>query len=203
MNRLVPSHSTPLPAPEAALPGTGTAFLPEVLRLEMRRLWADRVALVTRFHTAMIGGGSDTARIADQLLRNHDAIGNAWKAAHGEEAGDRLSSLLRDQFLLGAGLLRAARAGGAAAFERARRRWQANADELTSFLASGNSHGSGETLEGLHADLAMTTDAVVANLHRRAVDAGADHALPREPGPRIVDALASGIGERLLARVGP
>jgi hypothetical protein len=198
MRRLVLLQTTQFPATEA-----GPTFAAEGLRGEMRRLWADRVALITRFHAAMNHGGNDTTGIAERLLRNQDAIGNAMKPFYGEEVGDRLSFLLRDQFLVGAGLVRAARTGDAAGQQRATRRWQANADELSAFLASENPHWSGETLEGLHSHLAMTTDAVVVK--PRHDTAEGDFACERrqEQMLQVADSLCAGIVEQFPARFGP
>jgi hypothetical protein len=169
----------------------------------MQGLWADRVDLVNRFHAAMIDGGRETVGIAERLLRNQDAIGNALKPFHGVKFGDRLSSLLRDQFLVGVGLVRAARTGDAAGHERARRRWRANVGELAALLASENPHGSRETLELLRSHLVRAEDAVVARLRPDAAEGDPAHARRPERVARIADSLSSGIVEQFPARAGP
>jgi hypothetical protein len=202
MRRLSTSQLVPLPFPAASAAPEGPRLAAASLRSQMRKLWEDRVTFITLFHTAVLRGGNDTVELAQQLLRNQDDIGNAMKPFYGEAVGNKLSSLLRDQFLIAARLVRAAKAGDGTDYERATRQWQVNADHLAAFLGSENPHWSGETLEMLRSHLAMTTDAVVSRLHHDTVEGDAAYHTRHEQMLRVADGLSSGIVEHFPARFG-
>lgn len=104
----------------------------------MRRLWEDHVTWTRLAIVAFAdrSGGFDSA--AARLLRNQADIGAAIAPYFGTAAGDRLTALLRVHILTAVDVMQAARSGDAAAFERARTAWYANADEIADFLADAN-----------------------------------------------------------------
>jgi len=174
------------------------------LRADMRKLWEDHVTYTALFYTAAINGGDDAGKLAARLLRNQDDIGDAVKPFYGDAAGNALSALLRDHILVAADLVKAAKAGDAAAQEVATKKWYANADEIAAFLSSANPHWQRKALEDmLRGHLAMTTDAVVAKLHHdtdaaiAAYDKGHEHML------MVADALSDGIAKQFPQRFGP
>jgi hypothetical protein len=75
---------------------------------------------------------------AQRLLQNQEHIGDAIKPFYGDEAGEQLTSLLRDHILTAADLLAAAKAGDSTKFEEANARWYDNADQIAAFLNSAN-----------------------------------------------------------------
>jgi hypothetical protein len=75
---------------------------------------------------------------AQRLLKNQTDIGNAIKPFYGDQAGDQLTSLLREHILIAADLLNAAKSGDAAKFEEANTRWYDNASQIAIFLSSAN-----------------------------------------------------------------
>ena len=167
----------------------------------MRKLWEDHVTYTAFFYTAVIHGGDDAGQLAVRLLRNQDDIGNAVKPFYGEDAGAKLSGLLRDHILVAADLVKAAKAGDAGAQAQATRRWYANADEIAAFLSSANPNWPRQVLQdALHAHLEMTTAAVVAKLHKdtpaavAAYDKGHEHMLA------VADVLSSGIVKQFPER---
>jgi len=81
---------------------------------------------------------TDKDAAAQRLLQNQDDIGNAIKPFYGEEAGYKLSLLLRSHILIAAELLQAAKNGDTAGFESAKTRWYENADEIAAFLNAAN-----------------------------------------------------------------
>jgi hypothetical protein len=173
------------------------------LRTEMRKLWEDHVAYTAFFYTAVINGGDDAGAVASRLLRNQDDIGNAVKPFYGEEAGNKLSALLRDHILVAADLVKAARAGDSASQELATRKWYANADDLAAFLSAANPNWPRKTLEDmLHGHLAMTTDAVVAKLHHDTPAALAAYDRGREHMLMVADTLSAGIVKQFPRRFG-
>lgn len=173
------------------------------LRTDMRKLWEDHVTYTAFFYTAVINGGDDAGKLAGRLLRNQDDIGNAVKPFYGEDAGNKLSALLRDHILVAADLVKAAKAGDAAAQDRATRKWYGNADDIAAFLSAANPHWPRKTLENiLHGHLAMTTDAIVAKLHRDTAGAIAAYDKGHEHMLMLADAISLGIVEQFPRRFG-
>jgi len=169
----------------------------------MRKLWEDHVTYTAFFYTAAINGGDDAGKLAGRLLRNQDDIGNAVKPFYGEDAGNKLSALLRDHILVAADLVKAAKAGDAAAQDRATRKWYGNADDIAAFLSAANPHWPRKTLENiLHGHLAMTTDAIVAKLHRDTAGAIAAYDKGHEHMLMLADAISLGIVEQFPRRFG-
>jgi hypothetical protein len=105
---------------------------------QMRKLWEDhvtwtRLAIVT-FTDGSPGFGATAAR----LLQNQTDIGNAVTPFYGTAAGQRLSGLLHDHITIAVQLLQDAKAGDTAAFNAAKDRWYANANQIADFLSSAN-----------------------------------------------------------------
>ena len=173
------------------------------LREGMRKLWEDHITYTAFFYTAVINGGDDAAKLAERLLRNQDDIGNAVKPFYGEGAGNKLSALLRDHILIAADLVKAAKAGDAAAQEQATKRWYVNADDIAAFLSSANPHWPRKALEeALHGHLAMTTDAVVAKLRKDTAGAIAAYDKGHEHMLMVADVLSAGIVKQFPTRFG-
>ncbi len=167
----------------------------------MRKLWEDHVTYTAFFYTAAIHGGDDAGQLATRLLRNQDDIGNAVKPFYGEDAGNKLSALLRDHILVAADLVKAAKARDAAAQEQATKRWYANADEIAAFLSSANPNWPRQVLQdALHGHLAMTTAAVVAKLHKDTAAAIAAYDKGHEHMLMVSDVLSTGIVKQFPAR---
>ncbi len=193
----------------AATPATAAERKPSrlsaaQLRTDMRKLWEDHVTYTAFFYTAAIHGGDDAGKLAERLLRNQDEIGNAIKPFYGEDAGKKLSALLRDHILVAADLVKAAKAKDASAQAQATKKWYANADDIAAFLSTANPHWPRKTLEDmLHAHLAMTTDAVVAKLAGDTAAAIAAYDKGHEHMLMVADALSSGIVKQFPGRFGP
>lgn len=204
LSLLLPALALALASPAQAHDPQAPAGLTEAqLRTDMRKLWEDHVVYTAFFYTAVINGGDDAGKLAERLLRNQDDIGAAVKPFYGEGAGTKLAALLRDHILVAADLVTAAKAGDAAGQAKANRLWYANADDIAAFLSSANPHWPRQVLqEALHGHLAMTTDAVVAKLHKdtsaaiAAYDKGHEHML------MVADVLSTGIVKQFPARFG-
>jgi hypothetical protein len=190
-----------LAMPAAAAGQKPTRVSEAQLRSDMRKLWEDHVTYTAFFYTAAINGGDDAGKLAERLLRNQDDIGNAVKPFYGEDAGNKLSALLRDHILIAADLVKAAKAGDAAAQGQATKRWYANADDIAAFLSAANPHWPRKTLQDmLHGHLAMTIDAVVAKLHHDTAAAIVAYDKGREHMLMVADTLSSGLVKQFPAR---
>ncbi len=132
----------------------------------MRRLWEDHITWTRLFIVSALGDLPDKAATTDRLLQNQSDIGNAVKPFYGKEAGDKLTSLLRDHITTAAQLVATARAGDKAKQDDATKRWFANADEIASFLSGANAKNwpAAEMKSMMHGHLAATTAEVVARL---------------------------------------
>jgi hypothetical protein len=67
-------------------------------------------------------------------MKNQEDIGNAIKQFYGEQAGNQLTSQLKDHILIAVDLIEATKAGNSTAVEEIERKWYANADEIATFL---------------------------------------------------------------------
>jgi hypothetical protein len=124
-------------------PGGPTLFVPRTPKQvafhdKMRVLWTDHVVWTRLAIVEFAAGTAGFGTTAGRLLANQDDIGNAIKPFYGTAAGDRLSALLREHIAIAVELLQAAKAGDTAAFEAARVRWNANADQVADFLSAAN-----------------------------------------------------------------
>jgi hypothetical protein len=85
-----------------------------------------------------IGNLPDLSATTDRLLQDQVDIGNAIKPFFGSEAGDQLTTLLREHILQAADILNAAKAGDTGALEAAKAAWYANAEQIAEFLHNLN-----------------------------------------------------------------
>ena len=72
------------------------------------------------------------------MLQNQVDIGDAIKPFYGDAAGAQLTAPLHDHITIAVEILQAAKDGDTIAFEDAKDRWYANADEIADFLSAAN-----------------------------------------------------------------
>jgi hypothetical protein len=137
------------------------------LGTSMRKLWEDHITYTRNFIISSLAGLEDAGKVAERLLKNQDDIGDAIKPVYGEEAGKKLSGLLREHILIAADVVKAAKGGNAAELEAANKRWYANADQIAAFLSGANPHWDLARLtDMLHKHLEYTTQEVVSRLKK-------------------------------------
>ena len=135
------------------------------LKLAMRRLWADHVIWTRQYIVGAVAGTPDADAAAARLLKNQEDIGNAVVPIYGREAGDKLTSLLKEHIMIAVDLIAAAKADDQAKFQNADQRWTANAEEIATFLSGANPNwpkADVVDLLGLH--LSLTKGEAVARL---------------------------------------
>ena len=129
------------------------------LTLAMDALWEDHITWTRIYIMSVTSDLADADAAAQRLLQNQVDIGNAIKPLYGDEAGEQLTSLLKDHILIAADLLAAAKAGDTAKFEDANERWYDNADQIGAFLSSANpDHWPLEEMQSMmssHLDLTL------------------------------------------------
>jgi len=117
------------------------------LRQDMRKLWEDHVTWTRQFIVSAVAGLPDTDIAAERLLQNQTDIGDAIATYYGEDAGQRLTELLRDHILIAADLVGAAKANDTATVTAKRDAWYANAHDIAVFLADANPAWPVDTVE--------------------------------------------------------
>jgi len=105
---------------------------------DMRKLWEDHITWTRLAIVTFADGSAGFDATAGRLLANQTDIGNAIKRFYGDAAGNQLTALLREHILIAVELLQAAKAGDTPAFEAARTRWYANANQIADFLSAAN-----------------------------------------------------------------
>lgn len=164
------------------------------LRMTERRLWMDHVLWTRSYIVSDLASLEDKVPVLERLLKNQDDIGDLIKPYYGEEAGETLSTLLREHISLAGQVVDAAQSGNTADLEKFNTLWYENADQIADFLSSINPHYSNKALkEMLHTHLQLLTDQVVARLNSNwqadidAYDKGEDHMI------MFADMLVDGI----------
>src|SRR5438093_9953157 len=96
------------------------------LSVALRRLWADHVIWTRQYIVEAVAGTPDAEAAAGRLMRNQEDIGNAIVPLYSEDAGARLTALLKDHIMIAVDLVDAAIKGNKRAFARHDRRWDEN-----------------------------------------------------------------------------
>jgi len=154
------------------------------LRLEGRKLWQEHVLWTRDFIKSDLAGLEDKDKALERLLKNQDDIGNSIKPYYGEEAGRKLSQLLRDHIIIGGQVVDAAKNGKKDDLAKYDKLWHESADKIASFLSGANPNWTNKQLKDLlYIHLKLVTDQVVARLNKNwmadieAYDKGQDHML--------------------------
>ncbi len=135
------------------------------LRIALHNLWVEHVVWTRQYIVAAVGDHPDASFAAERLMKNQEEIGNAIKPFYGQEAGNQLTSQLKDHILIAVGLLEAAKAGNSTSVEEIERKWYANADEIATFLSAANPNWTrGDMLNMVNEHLSLTKTEAVARL---------------------------------------
>lgn len=112
---------------------------PEVTTVDsMSRLWSEHVFWTYVLAESFFHNSKAVPATLDRLLGNQDAIGFAIGLHYGQEAGDKLASLLRTHINQAVPVLTAARDDDKVALDKALSDWYGNANEIAMFLTTAN-----------------------------------------------------------------
>lgn len=137
------------------------------LRTAMRRLWIDHLVYHRNFLISALADLADADAVAQRLLKNQDDIGNAVKPFYGEDAGNKLATLLRAHITIGADVIKASKMGDKAGADKAMASWTANADEIVSFLSGANPNwNKTELTEMMHKHLELLNGECTSRLQK-------------------------------------
>jgi hypothetical protein len=135
------------------------------LRISLHNLWVEHIVWTRQYIVAAAADQPDASFAAERLLKNQEDIGNAIKPFYGDQAGNQLTSQLKDHITIAVDLLEAAKAGNNTALEEIEGKWYANADEIATFLSAANPNWTKEDmLNMLNEHLSLTKTEAVARL---------------------------------------
>ncbi len=163
----------------------------------MRKLWEDHITYTRGYIVSALADLPDTNAVATRLLKNQDDIGDAIKPYYGENAGKKLSTLLRDHILIATEVVKAAKTGDKSGLSDAQKKWSDNGKDIAAFLSGANPNWSKKDLEEmLQKHLDLTTGEAVGLLNKdwtadiKAYDDGHVHML------KFADMLTEGIAKQ-------
>src|SRR5262245_58838958 len=138
------------------------------LRTNLRKLWEDHTMYTRNVILNIIDDLPGTNEAVARLLKNQDDIGNAIKPVYGEDAGKKLTELLREHIVQAADLLKAAKANNEAEFKAIDSKWHKNADDISAFLSSANAQNwpLADMKKMMYDHLDLTTKEAVARLKK-------------------------------------
>lgn len=137
------------------------------LKTDMNKLWEDHIVWTRNVICCLVDNLPGSEQAVNRLLKNQEDIGNAIKPYYGEEAGNKLTTLLKPHITIAAEVVKAAKADNKTALENANKRWFANADEISTFLSKANPAWKlDEMKKMMHEHLKLTTDEAVARIKK-------------------------------------
>jgi len=164
------------------------------LKMDERKLWIDHVLWTRDFLISDLASLPDKDSVLERLLKNQDDIGASIKPYYGEEAGNKLSKLLREHIVIGGKVVDAAKSNNKSDLDKYNKTWYKNADDIADFLSTANPNWSNSELKDmLHKHLEFVTNQVVARINKNwkadvdAYDNGEDHMI------KFADVLSNGI----------
>lgn len=164
------------------------------LNMGMRKLWEEHITFTRNYIISAIAGLEDADQVAERLLKNQDDIGGAIKPYYGDEAGNQLTTLLREHITIATEVVAAAKSSQGELLAGSQAKWAVNGRSIAALLSGANPNWPRQDLENmLQEHLDLTTAEVVGRLNKnwaadiQAYDEGHDHML------MFADALSAGI----------
>ena len=139
------SGETARPTEPPTAPGPPISASALAFHDAMRKLWEDHITytrnVIISFELNEPAAGvvlPDLSTVVDRLLQNQVDIGNAIKPYYGEDAGNQLTTLLKEHITGAANVLTALKTGDQAGLQAALDAWYANAHDIAVFLNNAN-----------------------------------------------------------------
>ncbi|MCM3122988.1 glycosyltransferase [Mesobacillus sp. AQ2] len=162
---------------------------------QFRKLWVDHVLWTSNYITsATTAGAEDQKEVLERLLKNQEDIGNAIKPVYGEEAGNKLTDLLKEHIVIAGDIVQAAKDGNNVKLDQLNKAWYKNADDIAAFLSKANPSLKNDQLkELLYKHLGLVADDLSASLKKDwgarivSIDDGMSHIV------MMADAISSAV----------
>lgn len=166
----------------------------EMFRGDMRKLWTDHAVYTRLYIVSAVNDMSDQEELLERLLKNQEEIGEAIKPVYGEDAGNKLTALLKDHIGYAGEVVGAAVKKDAIALGKADLKWRQNADEISEFLAGANPNWKKDDLKKMLTDhLDITRQEAVDIIAGRADASISDFDKVNSQILQMADALAAGV----------
>jgi hypothetical protein len=160
----------------------------------MRKLWSDHVFWTREYIVDAVSGSPAATSDAARLMKNQEDIGNAVSTYYGKDAGNQLTTLLKEHISIAVDIVAAAKAKDQTKLQATNDKWKTNADQIATFLSKANPNWPEATLKDMMSmHLSTTADELNAVLNKQydksvsAFDAVFDHIL------KMSDTLSAGI----------
>lgn len=163
-------NTTAIVGAEEQTPSTNEECLNEsVIKLKygFQKLWIEHAWWTRSLIVSKLADLADQKDVLERLLQNQVEIGNIIKPYYGEEAGNKLTDLLKEHIVIAGQIIEAAQKGDQANVNKYNKEWLRNADEIVEFLASANPNWSKQDLQNMfYTHLKFTTDEVTHRLKK-------------------------------------
>ena len=201
--QLPPPSPTIMPMPTSTESAPGID--PLVFQQAVRKLWEDHITWTRVYIISTLAGLPEADTVAGRLLQNQADIGNAIKPFYGDQAGEKLTSLLKDHILVAADLLTAAKSGDTAKFDDANKRWSDNASQIATFLNSANPDNwpLGDMQSMMKSHLDLTLEEATARLNEDWTADVAAYDKVHDEILQMADMLADGIIKQFPDKFAP
>ncbi|HZW60971.1 MAG TPA: hypothetical protein VFF04_01985 [Candidatus Babeliales bacterium] len=138
------------------------------LRTGLNKLWSDHVIYTRLYIISAIAGLKDADATLNRLMKNQEDLGNAIIPFYGQEAGNKLTQLLKAHIAIAGELVKAAIAKDDAQVKAIDEKWHKNADQMAELLSSANPHWTYDALKNmLYEHLKITLNEAVLRLGQK------------------------------------
>jgi hypothetical protein len=119
------------------------------LRNNMKDLWDDHMVYTRNLIISSISSIGDKDRITERLLRNQQEIGNSFIPMYGDQAGIKITRLLKEHVNIASEIVESARKSETNSYQSAVKKIHQNADELSKYLTNLNPYWNSNDLRGM------------------------------------------------------
>jgi hypothetical protein len=136
-------------------------------RANLRQLFSEHINYARSYIISELADLDDKETVAHRLFQNQDEIGNAFKPMYGEEAGNKLASLLRDHILLESKAVKAAKLNDKRNKAEVSRDLSVNAEDIASWFSDANPrYAKGELIVMLENHIKLLNQIVMARINK-------------------------------------